>query len=266
MNTTSQKLTVYDFGRRLLQTNDLDPVYVLLWEAHLDADELYRWLLSYWCFYHMGTASWCTEGDYWSRMLEAAGSKDYPRCHERRHFRGQKAVDAINRLSQMRVSSLFQPLVGVGSQSVHLVMTKVQSWPQFGPWIAFKVADMLERLGLCNVRFDAGAMFLFDSPREGAELLYSQEAMFHGELKTNRGEWAVGRILSELGQHEAPPRYERKINVQEAETILCKWKSYMGGRYHVGEDVASCRAGLLRFARCFLSQRLLQAGKRGGLW
>lgn len=257
-------LSVYDFGRELLRTNDLDPVYVLLWEAGLARPVLQRWLLSYWCFYHVGTASWTSEGDYWSRMRTAAGSKDWPRCHERRHFRGANAAKSVTYLSQRGVTGLFDDLAAAGT-TVAAKMAAVQEWVGFGPWIAFKVADMLERLAIAPVRFDTGAMLLFDSPRRGAECLWVNE-MGDEAVPTNVGQWAVDRILQELGPLKAPPRYERPINVQEAETILCKWKSYMGGHYHVGEDVAACKRGLLRFAKTRLAQCLLAGGKKGGLW
>lgn len=42
-------------------------------------------------------------------------------------------------------------------------------------------------------------------------------------------------------------------------------KSYGNGHYHIGEDIASCRKGLLRFAKVQTSQDLLKAGK-GNLW
>ena len=41
---------------------------------------------------------------------------------------------------------------------------------------------------------------------------------------------------------------------------------YQNGHYHIGEDIQSCRKGLLRFARCSTAQTLIQAGKRGNLW
>ncbi len=151
-------------------------------------------------------------------------------------------------------------------------MTHVtKNWVGFGPWIAFKMGDMLERVMGWGIEFDGGEMFLFDSPKEGAMLLAQEEGM--SPLQFNKdapigtvGHWAIDRILSELGKFKAPPRYDRYINVQEAETILCKWKSYRNGHYKLGEDLESSRASLLRFATVPLSQRLLKAGRKGGLW
>lgn len=246
---------VFRFGERLLETNDLDPVYVMLWGAQLPDPVLKRWLLAYWCFYHVGTASWIadTPVGYWDRFVTAAGSKEFPRCHERRHFRGEKAVKATQWLSTQGVAELFDLILN-GPHLLQDVMEVVQKWPQFGPWISFKMADMLERLDLLPVEFDAGAMFLFDSPKDGAELM----AKVEGGPETDRQQWAVDTLIQHFRSNKAPPRYERSINCQEAETILCKWKSYRGGHYEIGEDVKGLRKSLSMPFMGNLSKRLLK--------
>lgn len=260
------KLDIYEFGKQLLETRDLDPVYVVLHEAKLERPKLLRWLLSYWCYYHSGTASWIVDGvtdvDYWVRMSTAAESKDYPRCHERRHFRGENARKSIAFLRQYKVESLFQPLIGVDAP-VSEVMDYVKTWVGFGKWIAFKVADMLERLGLARVNFYSGEKYFFDSPKKVAVALWEYNKR---PLTSNVIAWAVDDILARLSNHKAPPRYDRYVNMQEAETILCKYHSYTNGKYTIGEDVDGTKRGLLRFARCGTSQTLIQAGMRANLW
>lgn len=267
---STDKLNIYEFGSQLLETNDLDPVYVLLHHANFDAVDLRRWLLAYWCFYHVGTASWVLEGraagDYWSRMEQAAGSKDWPRSSERRHFRGDNAKKSVAYLKNRGSAALFDDLEQAGNDA-RKVIWAVQQWVGFGPWIAFKVADMLERLGIQHVDFDLSTV-MYSSPQEAAEELWRIEHPGEGRRSANKdeGEWAINRILSELGERSAPPGHDRAIGAQEAETILCKFKSYINGHYHVGEDIAAVRAGLLRFARSKTAQRLFRAGREGGLW
>ena len=261
----------FEFGRKLIEANDLDPVYVLLWNSNFDRSKMKRWLLAYWAFYHVGTASWISEGQplvnggYWKRFMDAAQSKDYPRCPERRHFRGQNAINSVTYLQSVGLDDLYKPLLLPRKQTAAEVMKEVQKWVGFGPWIAFKVTDMLERLGLAQIAFDTKTVFLFDSPKEGAERLWESLGK---PLAATFGieKWAVETILNEIGTLKAPPQYERLINAQEAETVLCKWKSHTNGHYHIGEDIQSCRKGLLRFARCSTAQTLIQAGKRGNLW
>lgn len=261
------KLAIYEFGQQLLVKNDLDPVYVILYQAGFEREKLKKWLLAYWCFYHVGTASWITDQpDYWKAMETAAGSKEWPRSSERRHFRGNNAIQSVAYLKDKGVTRLFWPFTTKSEVPVHRVMAYVQEWVGFGPWIAFKVADMVERLGICKVSFDAGAMFLFDSPRKASEMLYEAERGEKAKSIEEAGTYAVNAILERLGESLAPPSGNRRINVQEAETILCKWKSYLSGYYEIGEDIEAVKRVLLRFSRCRTSQDLYQAGKKGKLW
>lgn len=256
-------LDVDEFGYQLLKTNDLDPVYVVLWKADLPRYVLRKWLLAYWCFYHSGTACWIvSQRSYWKAMMTAAKSKDYLRCPERRHFRGQNAIKSVEYLKSVGVEDLFS-FFDVGSLNLTAVMNYVKTWVGFGPWIAFKVADMLETLAICEVKFSTSDVFLFDSPREGARRLAEAEDVEPNNVES----WAVQRILGGVIKGmKAPPRYDRPVGVQEAETILCKWKSHLNGRYRVGEDVEALQESLLHYEENQLSCYLLAAGEEVGLW
>lgn len=262
------RLSCIEFGRELIQTNDLDPVYVILWNANLTPKKLERWLLAYWCFYHMGTASWIAHSGkgYWNRFQKAAGSKEYPRCSERRHYRGQQAINSTTYLQSRGVPSLFEPLRTGGTCGE--VMKEVQNWVGFGPWISFKVADMLERLDLAPISFSTEDVYLFESPKIGAEKLRESLELSENdpELNGRVESWAVEYILGKIGDLEAPPQFEREIGPQEAETVLCKWKSYLNGRYTIGEDIESCHKCLNKFSSCGTSTELLKAGERAKLW
>lgn len=259
-------MSLFDFGRRLVETLDLDPVYVLVKHSGLAGLSLRKWLLSYWCFYHVGTACELSNRiGYWDGMEAAAATATYPRCTERRHFRGIAAIRSVAYLKEQGIDRLFKPLLN-GPISVSTAMAIVQQWVGFGPWIAFKVADMIERLGMVHVSFDSASAFLFDSPREGARIAYERYGSPEGEPFDTVEEWAVESILDRLGDLLAPPGFDRPIGPQEAETILCKWKSHVRGRYHVGEDIDSCRKALERFPECPVSNRFLEAGRIGKLW
>lgn len=272
---TEVKMSPADFGRKLIESGDLDPVYTLLWQAKLEPDRLRHWLMAYWCFYHVGTASWIIDQpEYWKAMMTAARSKEYPRSPERRHFRGENAIKSVKWLGARGIDKLLGTFVVHSKHtpmSLYAAMEWAQTWVGFGPWISFKVADMLERLDICPIKFDTGAMFLFDSPRVGAELMYTMEKYPGATVKPEDSPaictWAVATLQEALGGLRAPPRMERTINVQEVETVLCKWKSYMGGHYEIGEDIAACRKGLMRFARSSPTcQRLYKAGREAKLW
>lgn len=192
-------------------------------------------------------------------MQAAARSKDYPRCSERRHFRRLNAIRSVEYLEGRGLDALWGGFDGLAKLSD--VMSYVQDWVGFGPWISFKVADMLERLNLLPVEFSEADTFLFDSPKEGAQLMLEK---YGGTPPAET--WAVKTLQQHFGDYPAPPRGERPVNGQEMETILCKWKSHLKGKYHIGEDIEACRKGLNRFPACSISRRLYQGGKKGGLW
>jgi hypothetical protein len=269
-----ETLGCHQFGRELLRTNDLDPVYVVLHRARLPTPDLCRWLLAYWCFYHAGTACVVAAGKtgYWERMTAAASSSSWPRCRERRHFRAENARKSVEWLRSRGVSALFGRLITAEGETVNArdLMDYVETWVGFGPWVAFKVADMVERLGLADVHFDPDTV-MYDSPRKGAECLWLAEAegkVAYAEefIPEDVGNWAADRILRELSGLTAPPRHERPVGLQEAETILCKWHSYVNGHYRLGEDVEGLRAALGWAGKNWASRKMVAAGAAAGLW
>jgi len=267
--SNSNRMEVYEFGRDLLTTNDLDPVYVLLYKANWERNKLCKFCLSYWCYYHCGTASWITDQkDFWEAMHTAANSKEYPRGTERRHFRGKQAVESVRWLKEQSHSciSLLDPLLGICC-NLSYVMEEVDRWRGFGPWISFKVADMLERLDLSRIEFEPEDVFsMFDAPKKGALAMVEK----YGPVPTDYDSpflWAHDQIVKHLGHFKAPPRHERFINIQEIETILCKWKSHLNSHYEVGKDIHDIHHGLLDWmGRSSTVRELLNIGCDEGLW
>lgn len=253
------------FGRQLIATGDLDPVYIVLWESKLDRDQLCRWLVAYWCFYHCGTASWVVDQpDYWAALMAAASTKKHPRASERRHFRGQAAIKAVNGLREWRLTCsemVYQVSGPTENPPLSEVVRRVKQFKGFGDWIAFKVADMLERLDLCAVYFSPTDVFnMYDAPRAGAKAIC--EYMGVNEY-SNQYLVAYNYLKTKLAKEKAPPRYERPINIQEIETICCKYKSHCNGKYTVGKDIHEVHEGLDKYKhKSTTAQRLLVPATR----
>ncbi len=265
------KLDIKEFGDRLIATRDLDPTYVGLRgmiQNELPDDQACRWLLAYWCFYHVGVASYISEyegSDFWHFMKVAARNDDpnmrpkiilgnpngvnagnkndrWPRAAERRHFRGQKCVDAVEWLQSNNSypEAWVRGLSGYGTEKE--VMAQVQTWPMFGPWIAFKAADMLERCCGYPVKFDPNLGLMYDEPRKALAML---ETHPDNEVANNNKAWWYQHLSDYFARTPAPPFGDRMCGPQEVETVLCKWKSYMGGHYHVGKDIHDHRNALV---------------------
>lgn len=255
-----ESLEAVPFAEALLRTEDLDPVYVALQALEGRTSLLRRWLLAYSCFYSVGAASFIAEAvgeEYWERLKCAAenlwppplsDASRWPRGAERRHFRGAAAVRAVELLRQRyRRPEQFAAYVAGKGGAAAAVQKRVLEHYLFGPWIAYKVADILERVLAVPIQFERDAVFMYAEPKAGAQL-YAERYAAAGFPSTTLS-WSVVDLQSKLSSWKAPPRYERPVGVQEIETVFCKWKSYWNGHYWVGKDIHETRHSLLLWKR-----------------
>jgi hypothetical protein len=264
MNRSERVPTIEAFGTQLIETLDLDPLYVALVEAELPQEQMKRWLFAYWCCYHAGASSYLSERtglNYWEAMghmarniLPTPMGGRWPRGHERRHFRGDKAIEAVGyytSLSYDKPEKMVDDFAKAGPK-YPAIRTAVTTLPQFGPWIAFKVADMMERVLGIPVDFSEADVLMFDQPFKSAIHVYYH---WYGDLDVpkvpndkQRVSIVAQRLMEQWDHIEAPPRFDRMVGLQEVETILCKWKSHNTGHYPVGIDSVDLKAGLAEWA------------------
>jgi hypothetical protein len=264
------RLNIYDFGAHLLETGDLDPVYIALNKAELDPAHLARWLLAYWCLYHCGAASWLSEqegANFWGNLIIAADNQlpaptggRWPRGSERRHFRGEASIRAVVGMRERfgdrpeQVISYLLDGVEPGGDGLPFaeVAARAKGLPLFGPWISFKVADMLDRLGIAEIDFDQAAVFMFDDPAKAALMFWREKMGLIETAQPKDRDMVIGQVVDHLSEHfktfEAPPLHDRPVGLQEIETILCKWKSHRNGHYPLFNDIEEIRHGLVPWA------------------
>lgn len=268
--------SVEEFGAHLLRSGDLDPVYIALAHSGFERRQTAQWLIAYWCFYHCGFASWASDAPepvvFWARMATAAHNTSeappggrWPRGHERRHFRGALALKGLEDLVSKygdRPEDMLTALYGRDPWTVlppqapkvtlKDVMRQAQTHYGFGPWIGFKIADMLDRCLGAPVSFDQGTVFMFDDPEKAALMVWRQKCGMPLGAKPKDKAAVIEAVVSYLTQHfkdfKAPPFEDRPVNVQEVETILCKWKSHVNGHYPLNNDITEINAGLSRWA------------------
>lgn len=256
-----RRLPIEEFGRELITTGDLDPLYIGLAGVEWDSDQLYRFLVSYWCFYDAGVASYMSElqgEEFWQRMLTAAENAKqtpigtrWPRSAERRHFRGQQAIRAVEELRDRygeHPEAMVRYVSGMHDKdhSFKTVTDRVKEHRGFGDWISFKVADMLERLDIAPVKFGFSDA-MYDSPVKAA-LTLARERNGYAENVHLKPEVIVPAVLSHLADSfkdlSAPPTHDRPLGLQEYETVLCKWGSHLSGHYPSGKDTHEIRNGV----------------------
>lgn len=263
MSRTYERLTIEDFGAHLLNTADLDPIYLALRAMGMPEAQLNRWLLAYWCCYHAGAASYLSEfeGKEFFEMLNhaaenvrAAPTGDrWPRGGERRHWRGMQATSCVEYLIDRygeKPEDMAAYCAGNGG-TFQEVSKRAQEHRLFGPWIGFKVADMVDRVLGKTVTFDNAAVFMFKDPYKAATIQYEtnlnipEHVLGDGSVAPRNRELVTpdtvnhvaACLIQHFSDHLAPPHRDRPVNIQEVETILCKWKSHMNGHYPLFNDI-----------------------------
>lgn len=259
------RLSVVEFGKHLFQTNDLDPVYVtlhsLLNEGVWNINQVSRWLVAYWCLYHCGAACYLSEREgeeFWSLLMAAARNEEkppagerWPRGHERRHFRGQQGIKAVSALHQRytRPELMLEYVIGEGeNRQFKEVSERVQDHRGFGPWIGFKVCDMIDRVLGIPVSFEEAEVFMFTDPTEAAIRVWRIQTGYPDTARPKDVKATIHEVVNylrnEFKEFKAPPRYERPVDLPEVETVLCKYKSFLNGHYPLFCDIDDITKGL----------------------
>lgn len=235
-------MTPQCFGQVLIGSGDLDPIYIMLHEANLDSNTLKRWLLAYWCYYSAGVASRIAESsDFWGDMWQAHNLR-WPRGAERRHFRGDVSRKALVCLQSTGTTP--ERIVDhmTGGSDLSGIINRVQQYSGFGPWISWKIADMAERVLHLNVDFTHANLGMYRDPVKGAALVLTGDEDY--PISPDELQSVVDNMTVAFRDYSAPPYYDRPINVQEVETVLCKYKSYCHGHYPPGKDTREVYHGL----------------------
>lgn len=267
---------IVTFGDALLSTGDLDPVYLAIQNAKLEPAVLHRLCLAYWCFYSLGTAAYIAHhgkkpSQFWELMMMAAvneqrapaiptglADKPWPRGAERRHFRAANAIKPMEYLSSAYkdASAAIVGMTGAASSftSFGWIASHVEAHPGFGPWMSFKIADMAERVLGRNVNFDGCALDMYKDPTQGAAVGYLdmmelsvdvpawQFPLGPNQLKETVAHYV--KVFNKRHKVGSVPGLKRPLNIQEIETIFCKYKSHLKGHYPMGKDTREVAHGL----------------------
>ena len=258
-----ERLTIEKFGRHLITSGDLDPVYIALPKAITDVDQRARWMVAYWCYYHCGVASFMSEYEgeaFWKAMMVAAENVKaapnggrWPRGSERRHARGMAGIRMVASLQAQfgnkpeQMVHLIHDYIGDGIDFPKLAKY-TNGFVLFGPWVSFKIGDMMERIEGCPVNFTGADIFMFKDPTKAAVMVYKQKAGLPENVRLKDEPAAIRQVVDYLREEfkdlAAPPNRDRGIELQEIETTLCKFKSHLNGHYPLNNDIIEISEGL----------------------
>ena len=262
-----ERISIEQFGRHLILTKDLDPVYCALTAKNsaLKGANLKRWLIAYWCLYHCGFACFASEAsgnDFWELLEVAARNEEpptswhidlerWPRGHERRHWRGKQAIDCVAYLRKAYSDAPEDMVDYIVAQAPDYknVTNAARAHYLFGPWISFKIADMVDRCLGVHVDFTSNAVFMFTDPLKAALMVWRDRLGVDTNVHPKSESEVVSQVVSYLKEQfqdlKAPPFGDRPIDLQEIETCLCKWKSMQNGHYPPYNDILEINHGLV---------------------
>jgi hypothetical protein len=233
------------FGRELLNRADLDPVYPLVRFARLRPKEYAQVVLGYLMFYHLGVAARLGEApDFWEEASRLCATA--PRGTERRHFRGDLARLSILRMKDAGCAETVVSRMAPPGADYWAVTKAVQTFYGFGSWIAFKAVDMFDRTGFRDISIPTNALTFYRDPMKGVALYLYRDPDVWKDIDEKDVTDATADLLArpELVGRLAPPDYRRQLTVAEAETIFCKYKSHLNGKYPPGKDLHEVLHGL----------------------
>lgn len=244
-----------EFGRALITTGDLDPVYIAIAGAKLPWNQRARLVLAYACLYHLGCAAYLSEfkGDeFWEKLRLAADNVHgpvegkWPRGTERRHWRGKAAADSWSCLTLGDTpEAVIEYWFDECPNAFQYCYRRILETTGFGPWVGFKLVDMAERVLGYDINMRECGKYFYKEPLAGAALIHKNLAA------------AIELLHDALGELPAPAG-GRRCGIMEMETVLCKFKAHVKGHYTVGKDIREVRHALQQ-VDCATARRLLKA-------
>lgn len=270
------RLGMVEFGRHLLSSGDLDPVYVALNGAGYDDATRNRWLTAYCAYYSCAVACHMSALDgssFWAEMFLAAENEvsapyggRWPRGHERRHFRGGQAVAGVRDWRDRYPTEphrMFALIAGEGPESFASVRERALKHRSVGDWLSFKMVDLVDACMGVTVDQSDITPFLYETPRAGLLEFWRQRQGLPPEARP-KDEPAVLRAVLVHLEHEfqelSPPhKLGQRVDMFSLETIACKFKSHLNGHYPLWNDVDEITRGFEGWPETDISRAFLTA-------
>lgn len=222
------------FSKYLLETGDIDPDYIFIREF-AKRKKFSKEVLLHWLMLKVVIYDSVSELEHLLHKVpfeklrfgaERRKAKPYAKKYYTNlitHF-GSNAMSSVKQLTKME-----NPLDGVNCIS------------GFGPWAAWKFIDLLDcclllDLDLSKVDFRKA----YEFPLKGILMINGHDedvSLLKDDKLYNKCMAEIRKQLKDIKNVKTPHNSNRGIRINEIETLLCKYHSYMHGHYHPGEDI-----------------------------
>lgn len=228
------KMDFVSFSRYLLQSGDIDPDYMFIREfcakQRWGAAMMVKWILLKVVVYdsvseleHLIYNVPLSKLRFGAERRKSKNNATKYLSNIREYFGG----NVLKRVDYLLDSS--EPL------------KEIQTVEGFGPWAAWKLMDLVH----CCIgggaldpntdfrkayEFPLKGLLMVNGIDENSELL--QDSKVYRLCMKN-----VWGMLKPVMKVKTPHNYFQGVRLNELETLLCKYHSYMHGHYHPGEDI-----------------------------
>lgn len=248
------------FANQMFKLEDADPGYMLLRRADLPLAQKLRYVLAWCTFYNPGLAA---------RASDFQGAKFYEflryvyphakRASERRHFRGQSGLKALAQWQSLYPKP--EAMIEACFASSYLQVRKNMShMAQMGDYFYWKLADIQDTVMGKPVDFTGCEKYMPKVPKQGADMIGDMENLFTLEV-------IMGVVTAHVSKLAYPVKEDRKLALQEAETVCCVFKQHVVGDYKFGFRSAKAYNRLKGMVtETPTAQKLLDGLYAGGIW
>jgi hypothetical protein len=226
-----------DFAKITIETNDLDPSYVFLYNARKanGNDWATKFAIHYLCFYDLGeavkAARCSTQSTFWEYTV--GNYQIFQRGTERRHSRGAKGLEFITNLARHGTPmDIWDKMYAPNYDALIKTFKTNFHGCGFGPYFVWKVMDLQDRVWgrPIHITLEDAVKHCPDDPRKCAKIIWP-ELHFHDAMEI---------VTDYVRKFKAPPSFDRPCSYPEAETVLCMMKGYFITKTHtIGDDVDS---------------------------
>ena len=250
-----QRLAIEVFSRHLLQTGDLDPVYIALNACGWTEAQRLRWLVAYIAFYHCGAACYLSQfvgAAFWDEVRRATVNEApapigarWPRGHERRHFRGRQAMTAVDQWAARwcQPEGMFAYMAAV-APSFADVTARAKEHRSVGDWLSFKIVDLVDACLDGHVDQRDAEYFLYERPRASLVRVWRERFEREPKNEMSAAKEMIAHLQAELRDCTIPHKPGRPIDLFCLETVSCKFASHLSGHYPLYNDIREIRKGL----------------------
>lgn len=229
-----------DFGRRMLSSADIDPVYPVLKRIVDEKPTSQRsgdWLVVlYLAYYNVASACevWLRYPEPDDALLHDHYMLKRPTGTERRGLRVPEKMAThlatwVHGVSSVPFDQLRSYMGTNPFRNDYLIAEYLEAFPYNGRWASYKGCEVLHKvLGFPNAARDAGHAHS-SGPRQGLGLFY-RPVPGNTDKAVRELNAQTDDLLDRCGHAGL------KLNVEELETLLCDFHSAAHGRYYVGHD------------------------------